>query len=72
MVGQGAWNCGGAEGYDMGVVIVGFILRFRGSEVVANGGLGDFDMLAVEGISCSVERAEGIAVTHKRFITCSY
>lgn len=71
MVRQGAWNCGSAEGYDMGVVTVGFILRFRGSEVVANGGFGDFDMLAVEGISCSVERAEGIAVTHRRFITCS-
>lgn len=48
---------------------VGFVLRFRGNEVVANGCFGDFDMLAVEGISCSVERAEGIAVTDRRFIT---
>lgn len=52
-----------------GVVIVGFVLRFRGNEVVANGYFGDFDMLAVEGISCSVERAEGIAITDRRFIT---
>ena len=72
MVGHGAWNCGSAEGYDTGEVTVGFIPRLRGSEAVANGGLGDFDMLAVEGISCSVERAEGITVTHRRFITCSY
>lgn len=52
-----------------GIVTVGFVLRFRGNEVVANGCFGDFDMLAVEGISCSVERAEGIAVTDRRLIT---
>lgn len=50
---------------------VDFVLRVRGDEVVANGCFRDFDVRAVEGISCSVERAEGIAVTHRRFITCS-
>lgn len=47
---------------------VDFVLRVRGDEVVANGCFRDFDVRAVEGISCSVERAEGIAVTHRRFI----